>query len=289
MIDLGDVVPLVVNVTNAAGVAADATTVTVTLTLPDSTTTGPFTVTSTPAGTYTYNYTPSQAGRHSVEWAATGTNASAFGDTFDVRDSTDRGIVSLAETKSFLQISATNTTNDDQLRWFIASASAMWNRRIGPVSGNMSFDERYDGGGPRVTLRNIPVVSITAVVEAYSSAFYKTLTQNEPDSGSAGGPWDYTIDLLTGTLTRRAVGVPVSFAGGQRNIHVTYKAGYTVVPYDIQHAVMLLTQHLWETQRGRMILPNSQPSGDSWNPAMSFTWPKRVLEIAQSYYVPGIG
>lgn len=193
-------------------------------------------------------------------------------------------IVTLAQVKTFLN--KTQTTDDAELSQFITAASVMWNRKVGPVSGTPSFDERYDGGNPTISLRNIPVLTVTAVVESWGSTFSKTLTQNEPDSGS-GSAYDYSIDLTSGLLTRRAMGVAVPFVAGIHNIHVTYTAGYSTAPDDVQHAILLLVAHMWETQRGRMVLPNQVQ--DDWNPAKGFMWPRRVLEIAQSYYVPGIG
>lgn len=81
--DLGDVVSLAVAITDSTGAAANAGAVTCTITLPDDTTdTG--TVTNTAVGQYAVVYTPPQSGRYTVEWVATGANASAFVDTFTV-------------------------------------------------------------------------------------------------------------------------------------------------------------------------------------------------------------
>ncbi len=194
-------------------------------------------------------------------------------------------IVALADVKTFLNIGT--TTHDVQLAGFITTASNMWNRRVGPVTGVPAFDERYDGGGTTIALRQTPVLTVTSVVESWAASFVRTLTQQQPDSG-VGSAYDYSFDSTTGQLTRRAMGVAVPFASGIKNVHVVYTAGYSTAPVDIQHAVTLLVAHLWETQRGRMIVPG-QGGNDTWNPAMSFMWPKRVLEIADGYRVPGIG
>jgi hypothetical protein len=161
----------------------------------------------------------------------------------------------------------------------------MWIKKVGPVSGTPSRDEWYDGGSSTISLRAIPVLTVTSVIETYGASYSRTLTQEAPDSGTSSA-FDYSIDLVSGLLTRRAVGIAVPFAPGEKNIHVVYTTGYSTVPYDIKHAVLLLVAHLWETQRGRMVLPG-QPGSD-WNPAMAYTWPRRVREIADGYYVPGI-
>lgn len=192
-------------------------------------------------------------------------------------------IVSLADAKTFLNI--TSSSNDAELGAMISSASALWVRRVGPVAGSPSYDEYYDGGQTTVSVRHFPVLTVTAVVEAYSSSFVRTLAHNEPDAGSPSA-YDYSVDLVAGTFTRRAMGIAVPFAWGDRNIHITYTAGYSSTPADITHAVLLLVSHMWDTQRGRMILPGNADQG--WNPALSFTWPQRVQEIAAGYIVPGI-
>ena len=192
-------------------------------------------------------------------------------------------IVTLADVKTFMQI--TSTANDAELSNMISAASTMWNRKYGPVSGSPSYDEWYDGGASTISLRNIPVLTVTSVIETFGSSYTRTLVQEAPDSG-VGTAFDYSIDLTSGLLTRRAMGIGMSFAPGDKNIHVVYTAGYSSVPYDIQQAVWVLVAHLWETQRGRMVIPGQPPA--DWNPAMAYTWPRRVREVGEGYYVPGI-
>jgi len=192
-------------------------------------------------------------------------------------------IVSLADAKAFLNVSS--SSNDVEIAQMITAASQLWVRRVGPVAGSPAYDEYYDGGQTTLVVRHAPVLTVTAVVEAYSSSFVRTLTHNEPDTGSSSA-YDYSVDLVSGTFTRRAMGIAVPFAWGDRNIHITYTAGYSSTPADITHAVLLLVSHMWDTQRGRMVLPGN--ADQSWNPALSFTWPQRVQEIAAGYIIPGI-
>jgi uncharacterized phiE125 gp8 family phage protein len=194
-------------------------------------------------------------------------------------------LVTLSDLKTFLNMSATN--NDAQLSSMITAASTMWVNRVGPVAGSPVFSERYDGGVPTIHLKNTPVQSVTTVTEVYFNTT-NTLTLHQPDDVSAFSALNYSIDLTTGLLTRRNYGIVTNFADGVQNIHVTYVAGYSSTPEDVKHAVLLLVQHMWETQRGRMVMPNQRADADSWNPAFGFTWPRRVEEIAQSYYTPGL-
>lgn len=190
-------------------------------------------------------------------------------------------IISLPEAKSFLNIDV--TTYDTEIGAFISAASAAWINRVGPVAGSTVYDEWHDGGGPTIVLRHPPVQSITAITEAFTDSIAYTLTNDPLDGTGVGGAYGYTLEKDRGLIVRRAVGTPVPFAYGLRNVHVTYVAGYATTPADITQAVQLLVKHMWETQRGGR--PGSQ---QQQQPMSSFTWPPRVDEIADSYIVPGI-
>ena len=91
--DLGDPAALSVSIRDTAGTLADATSVVCTITLPDATTTTP-SVTHSSTGVYSVSYTPTLAGRYKIRWVATGTNASAYSDIFDVFASDPRFLIS---------------------------------------------------------------------------------------------------------------------------------------------------------------------------------------------------
>lgn len=81
--DLGDVVALSVQIRDTGGAPANAGDVTLTVVLPDATTTTPA-VANPSTGVYTATYTPAAAGRYVARWVATGSNASAFTQDFEV-------------------------------------------------------------------------------------------------------------------------------------------------------------------------------------------------------------
>src|SRR4029078_8544822 len=130
MFDLGDVVPLRVEIRDTAGALANAGSVAVTVTAPDETSTTP-SVGNTSTGVYTATYTPTQIGRHRVRWVATGVNASAFTDVFDVRSGSSIQLFSLTDARAFLHLS--KTTNDEELRGWIEAATAAVEAVVGPV------------------------------------------------------------------------------------------------------------------------------------------------------------
>ena len=185
-------------------------------------------------------------------------------------------IITLDEAKTFLNM--LGTASDTELPDFITAASRMWTQRVGPVNST-AFDEWHDGYGSRIMLRHTPVLTVTLVEESYGPILY-TLTETY-------GTWTYTLDESTGLLTRRAVGVAIPFARGQRNIHVTYTAGYATPPADIKKAVGVLLLHLWETQRGGA-KRFGQGGTDDYHPVSAYGWPSRAEMTAAAYLVPGI-
>lgn len=265
VIDLGDVVTLGVTVHDSAGVLADGGTVTVTVTLPDGSTATP-TITHVSTGTYSASYTPATAGRYGVRWVATGANASAYADSFTV--SAPALLISLAEAKAFLNITA--TTNDDELRGMIEAATAAAEEWTGRVLANTTITETFDGGVAKLFLRQPAALSITTVVDngtTLAASAYR-LTKGgesvERVSGSQPYYWTYRVD----------------------GISVTYWAGVSGRRLSIaNHAVKQMLLHLWQTQRGpRRAQYNAE---DSWNSSMGYSYPSRVVQLLQPLQIPG--
>lgn len=192
-------------------------------------------------------------------------------------------IITLQDAKD--QLNITSSTSDPELQFFVSAASASVSQRLGSVAGSPVRDETYDGGSPTIMLRSTPVASVSSVTESFGSSIVYTLT-NQP-LGTGFDAYGYTVDLVSGLLTRRASGVAVPFAYGIRNVHVVYVAGYSTVPADIQQALRLLVQHMWETQRGSSRRPG-QNTADEYDPRGSYAWPRRVEELLAPYYSQGI-
>ncbi len=231
MFDLGDPVPLSVNVKDAVGALANATAVVLTITLPDGTTATPA-VTNSATGVYIATYTPTLPGRHGVRWVATGTNASAFTDAFDVDEAAASGIVSLAEAKQHLNI--TSTTHDEEIRTIIDAATEWVEYRIGPVVRRSITTTVTPSGGS--LFLEPPVISLTSL----TSAFGYTETFNLATV--------YT-DLSTGVLHYGYSGSTFAYP-----VTVTYVAGRAVVPAAVRLATMIMLKSFWETQRGAVSL-----------------------------------
>ena len=192
-------------------------------------------------------------------------------------------IVTLADAKTFLNITGTNF--DTELADYVTGASQVWLNHGGPGISSPSYDEWYDGGQLQISLRHSPVIAITSITDAIGPIAY-TLTEQDP--GNGGGAYHYSVDKKLGLITRRNSGTAVPFFAGKKNVHVVYTAGFTTVPADVKHAVLLLIGHMWETQRGGTRRPGTN-SGDDYVPGMGFMLPHRVKEILDSHRIPGIG
>ena len=263
-IDLGDVVPLSVQVRDANGALANAGAITLTITLPDGTSAVVSTANPT-TGNYTASYTPTVAGRHVVQWVATGANACAFSDAFTVIDPTELGLVGLDDVKRHLNI--TSTTSDEELRAVLMAATTAaedyLRRPLRRVPQTETFYTR-NGNGRGLVLSRTDVASITEIVEDGD-----TLTAD-----------DYDADLNAGVVWRadcREWCYPTS---------VEYVTAGVDSPA-LRQAVLELTRHLWETQRGSMpMMPRGVDGMDAFNPAMGYSLPRRVTDLLAPYRMP---
>ena len=276
--DLGDKVYLTWNTVDSSGAAVNPGTVTLNITLPDSTTVSVTTATAV-TGTYTASYLPTQVGRHILAWSATGSYPQAFSDIFDVRDIADIGVIGLAEAKEYLNIPATDTSLDEELRRFIDASTDLAETYVGQVLGRRTFtDELYDGGTEFIRIRNPKVISITSVYE----------------NGYLISPTAYALDYTGQRLYR--VGSSTLFATnsygywtqGFNNIKITYVAGYVNPPASARQGVFEILRHLWQTQRGAMNVMNRQLNGDELYSSPTYSLPRRAMELLDPTSFPGL-
>jgi hypothetical protein len=265
--DLGAVVPLAVNIKDSTGALANAGTVTLTVTLPDGTTTTP-TVSNASTGVYTASFPTTQVGRHVVNWAATGTNASAYEDVFDVRATGTTLLVSLADAKSYLNIDATDTTNDDELRSFIGGVTRVIESYVGACSRRTVVDT-FTGywQEPRITPKTQPIISITSVVERGVTL--------DPATEYALNDQGTVIRTISGGSTI----FPRGWWYGINNVVITYVAGRAVIPDNILEAAKELIRVNWRTQRGG--------SGPSFDGDIGDYAAANGDQIRLGFYVPG--
>lgn len=278
MFDLGDVIPLSVQIKDAAGGLADGGAVTVTITQPDSTVDGPHTVASTTTGVYNYDFVPAQAGRHTVRWISTGANASSYADIFDVAEPS-RAIISLSDAKKHLRFPDDYTVDDEELRLFIESATALIEHEVGPVvpATHVEIVEATE----TIVLAKAPVLDVVSVVPTFTV----------PGGLDFGLP-TYTLEATTGMLRQQpgcfsswgfdygpAPQVTPWLPYGLR-LTVTYRAGRAAVPAPLQAAARIVVENLWESRR---IAGSQSPGGDEVQQYGREVIPSRAIELMAPY------
>lgn len=263
--NLGALVPLSMTVTDAAGNPANAGSVSLVIGLPDGTssTVGPVTPAST--GMYDHDFATTQAGRHTVRWVATGANAGAFADVFEVEPADPGQIVSLAEAKAHCNLP--DTADDVELLGFVRASTKIVERYVGAVV-RRTHVQTFDGGGHALNLTHFPVLSVTSVTE----------------TGQAVTSQGYSLHNASGVLRRGTGDAPQLWLPGMNTVVVTYVAGRTAVNPDWSRAALIIIGHMWETQRnsaggrpplGEAELVISDRSASAYRTAV----PYRALEL----------
>ena len=278
--DLGDVVPLGITITDANGLVANASTVTCTIYQPDNTTvTG--TVVNADTGLYNCDFVPSQSGRHSVKWLATGTNAGAFSDDFTVREFSEIGIVSLEEVKQYLNIPDSLTSSDEEIRRYMDAANDLAEQYTGVILGQRSYtSEVYDGvnNGEFIRIRNPKVISIDSIYENGSLL---------PSTAYYVDPTGQRVFRI-GSDTIYSTNSYGYWTSGVNNIVISYRAGYVNPPMSAKQGVLEIIRHLWQTQRGAMNVMNRNNSGDEMYSTATYSLPRRAMELLDPTSLPGL-
>jgi len=266
VIDLGAVHQVAVDVADASGTPTNPSSADLTIILPDGTTVSPGVPVPTVTGQVRVDYVTVQAGRHVWRLVTTGPTT-AYADVFDVQPAMPVGIVSLADARAQLNMGASETADDDELRGFIGAATGAVERALGRVVVRRTIVERHELGRTReVLLRQVPVLSLTSVASADGSTTWNTA--------------NLSVDSATGLVKVRS-GELLS-----GDVDFTYQAGEVVIPEDYRLAALIIVQHLWETQRGTM---GVQLGGDN-EPYMAgrgFAIPRRALELLDTQ-LPGV-
>lgn len=260
MVDVGDPLPdLAVQIRDSSGVLASAGAVALTLTLPDNTSVTPA-VSQPSTGLYQANYITTQAGRHVGRWVATGANASAYTQFWDVRPADPGGIVSLADVKRHLN--KTSTADDEELRGVIDAVTDLIELEVGPVLRRVRADTVY--GTWDLWLPYAPVISLTSVASFYG---------NVPVTVG-----DLTLESEWGRVSRTNGG-PIGYSSPWL---VNYTAGRIIIPASITQAAYVTIEHLWQSQLGgsASVRLGGAATTEEFAPApTAFALPRKAMEL----------
>lgn len=260
MIDLGAEYAAAIDVYDESGSLVDPATATLTITRPDGTSadTSGLQVPPTDTGKLRFAYTTEQPGRHIVKWATTDP-VTTWRDVFDVGTDAPPSIVSLADAKVHLQMDASVTTWDDELRAWLAGVTAAVEDYKHQVYAARSFTEKIRTKHHLMRLWHVPVLSLDSVTSLDGSTTWDTDNLDVDDDTGL-------VRVLSGNALTRLV-------------NVTYTAGYRVIPYNVIQASLVLLQHVWETQRGMGAIGAGVIGAEEMRQTLSFTMmPRKVIE-----------
>ena len=173
-------------------------------------------------------------------------------------------IVTVAEVKTHLNISAGDTSQDGELAGFIESVTDVIEHIVGPVVPRQVV-ETHDGGSGALVLRRPPVLSVTSAVE----------------SGTTLDVAAYTAALDAGVLYRSSG----RWAGTRGAVVVTYQAGRAATPASVKQAAKELVALNFRPQQGG----NYSPFDSGADPAaggqliLGFFVPNRVMQMLAPY------
>lgn len=157
----------------------------------------------------------------------------------------------LDDVKNYLNVPASDTSKDYQLRLIVDSCCGAIQRYIGGPIQPQSFTWVFDGwstvNGSYVMLPYYPVLEVTSVIEWQGVAGPFTLPLSTFGTGSVDG---YQIVPETGRINRVFPGnVQKPFWPGSRNVEVTWVAGYNPLPPEIVAKTLTWVRILWHEEQ----------------------------------------
>lgn len=247
--EIGQTLTFSVSVKDSTGTLVDTGTLpTCTITLPDGTTTTA-NVTRLSLGTYSAVLASTQAGRHRATWTATGANAGGFPytDVADVWPADPAFVIGLGDARAELNLAATETASDDELRLYIAAATEILVDICVPLGIAVLPTVRvedHEPAGAEVVLRRRPDPIPTSVIEYVGTAAITIPYSSTPNAAGDS----YTYEQATGIIVRRISGIPYRWRGP---VQVTYTWGSSTISPRVTLAARAIVSHLWSIgQRG---------------------------------------
>jgi len=197
-------------------------------------------------------------------------------------------LATLADTKTFLGIN--DNTKDAVLTILLNQASAYLEKLCGRTfSETVHTYEKHDGTGHReLRLDHFPVIVPPAVV------LQKNRATDNTDDWETIDTENYWVNEDDGIITMTSAfldfddqddsGLSESsvFTLGKNKYRVTYTAGYSSIPYDLQYACMTLVSEMMNKRKSGGI--KSESLGDHSVVFQSiFSTSKEIQDIINSY------
>lgn len=175
------------------------------------------------------------------------------------------GFAVLADLKNQLNIPSSDTSNDAELTLYLNTSNEVCESLIGP-SASTAFTEIQGTVDGSIVLMKRPLISVTSVTPITGNVLGTVLPSTA-----------YLVDVNRGGLT---------ISGYTGDFQVVYQAGWAVIPARATLMLIIIAQHLWETQRGGMAASVVSPQDTVSIPGLGFAIPKRAAELANTLNAP---
>lgn len=267
--DVGQTVRVPLTVKDEGGTLVDATT-SVVVTRPDGTVVAGLVVAHDGVGLYHVDVPVTTPGPWQWSWTATGSVAtSVYSGQFWVRVPGPR-IISLAELKSHLNKSITDTTDDAELMDWIDAARWVIENICGPVVPT-TYTETHTGVAGRrlIRLRRRPVIDVSSVTVMVGGDVWTLAAETNPP-----GDRQYVV-TRAGILYNRSSSFTLAWPG---DVTITYRAGREVPPDNLRMAAREFITHAW--RQSQLAAGGTRPSTAGPDAtSLSYGVPNRVREL----------
>lgn len=198
--------------------------------------------------------------------------------------------------KPYLQIPVATTSYDSILQLMIDSECQWTQGFIGRPIAPTQFYRKFTNTGSNYTveLPYYPVLSIDAITETWGLNGQHDLIYQTPESQGGAGDQMYTMNWLEGQIIRTYQGlIARPFFVGEKNLEVTWTAGYNPLPADIKRATLLMIKERWN-QEQQASRGSARPAGSGYQDmplqeAPGFSVRGEVQRMLEPYLQIGVG
>lgn len=282
MIDLGDTITFTALLydkdPSSGGVLVNPVSATLTITLPPDPITGisatlnpTITVPPSVAGTFSYSLPTTLAGRTVGRWLFTmapvnGISATvAYSEVHEVQPADPGFIIGLAGAKRHLNIPASVTTDDEEIRDWLAAITRVIENEIGVCTPRTVVDKLNGDYRSRVIrLKQVPVISVASIVPSHTLGGGRSYSSAETSVTEDG-----QLTNINGW----------EFIGGPWTI--TYLAGRVSISANVTQAAKIILGHWWQTQRGAGTPAYLGGDDVTSGTESGFSVPNRAMELLE--------
>jgi len=186
-------------------------------------------------------------------------------------------LITLVYAKRELSIAETETGMDALLTDLINAVSERVEQYCNRRFLRRSFVEYKDGEGEDTVFADNPPITVHSLFDDLN---------NQYGSGTQISVDDFVVWEDEGRVVLDGDYV---FADGKKNVKLYYAGGFSSVPADIQHGVVLVVAQAYKKAEGQQWNIASLSIGDKTVTHVDQAWPKEAIEIFDRYRLPDIG